>query len=97
MLRSVGMTDREFKRMVRLESLMYVSKALIIGLPIGLLLSYGIYKSLAEVMDFGYIFPWSAVIISIVAVSILIGIIMRYSVKQVEKQNIIETIRDENI
>lgn len=97
MLRSVGMTDREFKRMVRLESLMYVSKALIIGLPIGLLLSYGIYKSLAEAMDFGYIFPWSAVIISIVAVSILIGIIMRYSVKQVEKQNIIETIRDENI
>jgi len=97
MLRSVGMTDREFKHMVRLESLMYVGKALIIGLPIGLLLSYGIYKSLAEAMDFGYIFPWSAVIISILAVSALISVIMRYSVKQVEKQNIIETIRDENI
>lgn len=97
MLRSIGMTDREFKRMVRLESLMYVSKALIIGLPIGLLLSYGIYKSLAEAMDFGYMFPWTAVIISVVAVGILISIIMRYSVKQVEKQNIIETIRSENV
>lgn len=97
MLRSVGMTDREFKRMVRLESFMYVSKALAIGLPIGLLLSYGIYKSVAEAMDYGYMFPWVAVIISIVAVAILISIIMRYSVKQVEKQNIIETIRTENI
>lgn len=97
MLRSVGMTDREFKRMVRLESLMYVSKALIIGLPIGILLSYGIYKSVAEAMDFGYIFPWLAILISIVAVGILISIIMRYSVKQVERQNIIETIRSENI
>lgn len=97
MLRSVGMTDREFKRMVRLESFMYVSKALLIGLPIGLLLSYGIYKSLAMAMDFGYIFPWMAVIISIAAVGILISVIMRYSVKQVEKQNIIETIRSENI
>lgn len=97
MLRSVGMTDREFKRMIRLESLMYAGKALIIGLPIGLLLSYGIYKSVAVAMDYGYIFPWVAILISIVAVGILISIIMRYSVKQVEKQNIIETIRSENV
>lgn len=97
MLRSVGMTDHEFKHMVRLESIMYTGKALLIGLPIGLLLSYGIYKSVAEAMDFGYIFPWPAVVISIMAVGILIGAIMRYSVKQVEKQNIIETIRADNV
>lgn len=97
MLRSIGMTDREFKHMVRLESLMYAGKALIIGLPLGLLLSYGIYMSVAEAVDYGYIFPWVAILISIVAVGILISLIMRYSVKQVEKQNIIETIRADNI
>ena len=41
--------------------------------------------------------PWMAILISVVAVGLLISIIMRYSVKQVEKQNIIETIRSENI
>ena len=97
MLRSIGMTDQEFKHMVRLESLMYAGKALIIGLPIGFLISYGIYRAVAEAMDYGYIFPWLATLISIVAVGILISIIMRYSVKQVEKQNIIETIRADNI
>ena len=37
MLRSVGMTNREFNRMVRLESLFYAVKALLIGIPLGVL------------------------------------------------------------
>ncbi len=97
MLRSVGMTNREFNHMIRLESLMYVSKALIIGLPLGILISYGFYQSFAEAVDFGFSLPWGAMLIAVFAVAILIGVIMRYSVKQVSKQNIIETIREENI
>lgn len=97
MLKSIGMTTKEFNYMVRLESLMYASKALVIGIPLGLLLSYGFYQSIAQSVDFGYSIPWMAALISIVAVGLLISIIMHYSVKQVEKQNIIETIRNENI
>ncbi len=97
MLKSIGMTSKEFNRMVRLESVMYAGKALIIGLPLGLLLSYGFYASFANMVDFGWQIPWMAILISIIAVSLLIWAIMRYSVRQVEKQNIIETIRDENI
>lgn len=96
MLKSIGMTSREFNHMIRLESLMYATKALLIGLPIGIALSYAFYLSVANSIDFGFIFPWVAVLISVAAVSVLIGVIMRYSVKQVEKQNIIETIRSEN-
>ncbi len=97
MLKSVGMTSREFNRMVRLESLMYSGKALIIGLPLGVLLSFGFYKALTNSIDFGFIMPWGAIAIAILAVALLIWVIMSYSVKQVEKQNIIEAIRDENI
>lgn len=97
MLKSIGMTSSEFTRMVRLESIMYSSKALLIGLPIGIGLSYLIYLSVANSIDFGYLFPWVAILIAIFAVAVLVGAIMRYSVKQVEKQNIIETIRSENI
>lgn len=96
-LKSIGMTSQEFNRMVRLESLMYSLKALIIGIPLGLLLSYGFYQSVANSVDFGWNIPWIAILISAAAVGLLIGIIMRYSVRQVEKQNIIETIRQENI
>lgn len=97
MLKSVGMTSKEFNHMVRLESLMYATKALIIGIPIGLLLSFGFYQSVANSVDFGWQIPWVAILISALAVALLIGVIMRYSVKQVAKQNIIETIRSENI
>lgn len=97
MLKSIGMTKHEFDHMIRLESLMYASRALIIGLPLGLLLSYGFYQSIANAVDFGWSIPWLAILISIVAVALLISVIMTYSVRQVEKQNIIETIRRDNI
>ncbi len=97
MLKSVGMTKREFNHMIRLESLMYIVKALLIGLPLGLLLSYGFYSSFSSAVDFGFEIPWMAIMISILAVAILIGLTMRYSVKQVSRQNLIETIRTENI
>ncbi len=97
MLKSIGMTGKEFNHMVRLESLMYASKALVIGIPLGLLLSFAFYQSIANSVDFGWNIPWIAILISAIAVGALIGVIMHYSVKQVSKQNIIETIRSENI
>ncbi len=47
---------------------------------------------------FGYQVPWVCDCpFDYLPVGVLISAIMRYSVKQVEKQNIIETIRSENI
>ncbi len=97
MLKSVGMTEKEFNNMIRLESALYSLKSLLIGLPIGILISFIIYKALANSIDFGYVFPWRAVLVAIAAVVLLVSIIMNYSVKQVSKQNIIETIRNDNI
>lgn len=97
MLRSIGMTSKEFNRMIRLESLMYTGKALLIGIPLGLVLSYAFYQAIANSVDFGWMIPWVAIIISILAVGVLISVIMRYSVKQVNKQNLIEAIRSDNI
>lgn len=97
MLKSVGMTQKEFNHMIRLESLLYSLKALLIGVPLGIGMSFILYKAIANSFDFGYIFPFSAVVIAIATVAILVFAIMRYSVKQVNKQNIIETIRNDNI
>lgn len=96
-LKSIGMTRKEFNRMIRLESVFYGTKSLLIGIPIGIGLSYAIYKAFAERTEMGFLFPTSGVIISIVAVFILIAGIMKYSLNKINKQNIIETIRKENI
>ncbi len=98
MLKSVGMTKKEFNRMVRLETFFYGTKALLIGLPIGIVLSMLLYKLLTKASSFRhYPIPYLSIIISIVAVFVLIACIMKYSINKINKQNIIETIRNENI
>ena len=97
MLKSVGMTRKEFNRMINLETIFYSIKALIYGVALGSVGSYLVYLATASKLDYGYHFPLSATIISIVAVFILVFIIMRYSMNKINKQNIIETIRKDNI
>ncbi|MBR1731961.1 MAG: ABC transporter permease, partial [Ruminococcus sp.] len=98
MLRSVGMTDREFNRMIRLESLLYTVKSLMFGIPLGLIGGYIAYRVFeTNNVEITYTFPWIAIVISIVAVMLVVWMIMRFSIGKVRKQNIIETIRNDNI
>ena len=96
MLKSVGMTKKEFNRMIRLESIFMGVKSLLFGIPIGVALSYLIHKTFASTVQ-KYDLPELSIIISIVAVFLLITCIMKYSINKINKQNTIETIRNENI
>lgn len=96
-LKSIGMTTKEFNKMIKLESIMYGAKSLLIGISIGLLGSYAIFKSFTNSIDFGFIVPWQAIIISVIFVFIIVGLTMKYSLNKINKQNIIETIRQDNI
>lgn len=97
MLKSIGMTKREFNRMIRLESLFYGVKSLIIGIPLGLLAGLGIFKAFSINLATDFVVPYSAILISIVFVFAVVWLIMRFSISKVQKQNIIETIRNDNI
>lgn len=97
MLKSIGMTKREFNRMIRLESLFYGIKSLIIGIPLGLLAEYAIFKAFSANFAIELFIPYSAILISIVFVFAVVWLIMRFSISKVQKQNIIETIRNDNI
>ncbi len=97
-LKSIGMTNKEFNRMISLESFFYGTKSLIIGIPIGSILAYFIYKILTqEDATVAFKLPMSGIIIATLAVFILITCIMKYSINKINKQNTIETIRNENI
>lgn len=97
MLKSIGMTKREFNRMIRLESLFYGVKSLIIGIPLGLLAGLGIFKAFSMNLATDFVVPYAAILISIVFVFAVVWLIMRFSISKVQKQNIIETIRNDNI
>ena len=97
MLKSIGMTSKEFNRMIRLETVFMGTKSLLYGLPIGIALSYLIYTRLGKDDGLPFAFPYAAIIISVAAVFLLIAGIMKYSMGKINRQNTIETIRNENI
>lgn len=97
-LKSIGMTKKEFNRMIRLESLMYGIKSLLIGIPLGVLGVFAIFSAFSKgSVPMSFVFPWKAILISIAVVFIVVWLIMKYSISKVNKQNIIETIRNDNI
>lgn len=92
-LQSVGMTPQGLKRMLNLESIMYSYKSLAIGLPIGILFTYLISKSIRSAFPIPYKLPWLMILISIVVVFAITWITMKYSLSKIKNKNIIETIR----
>ena len=97
-LRSVGMTDSQFRKMVRLESIFTSSKSLIIGVTIGMLISYAINRiecSYDTIIPFNP--PIFSAIIAIVIVFVLIYSIIWSNMKRINDRNIIETIKNENL
>lgn len=97
-LKSIGMTKKEFNRMIRLESLMYGIKSLLIGIPLGVLGVFAIFSAFSNGnVPMSFVFPWKAILISIAVVFVAVWLIMKYSISKVNKQNIIETIRNDNI
>jgi len=97
MLKSVGMTGREFNRMIRLESLMYGSKSLLIGAPLGILISYLLNRAFANSYVVGYHIPFGAILISAVFVALIVGFTMHYALGKINRQNMIEVIRKQTL
>ena len=97
MLRSVGISERGFQKMMNFECVFYGIRALMTGLPIAmvfsLLIYYGMYEGGADNIDF--VIPWAGIIISTFSVLFIVFITMLYSVSKIKKENIIDALRDD--
>lgn len=98
MLQSIGMTKNEFNKMIRFESICYVAKSLLIGVPLGSIASYVIfYLSTQNTTTYAYNFPIIQVVACSIVVFFVVYAIMKTSLNKISKQNVIETIRQENV
>lgn len=97
MLKSIGMTEKGFKKMLDLECIFYGTKALLLGLPIGILICYLLNQGFGNLVEFAFSLPWASIIISVVSVYFVVFMTMLYSSSKMRKENIIDTLRDENI
>lgn len=97
MLKSIGMTRKEFSRMINLETIFYSVKSLLYGVALGLLGTFAMYKAFSVKVNENMYIPTIPIIISAIGVFVLVYAIMKYSLGKINKQNTIETIRNENI
>jgi len=96
-LRSIGLSPKGFNRMLRLESIFYGLKSLLYALPVSFLIILWLNNIFGNVLQYGILIPWKAIIIAVVAVFIITFITMNYATKKIKKENILESIREENI
>lgn len=97
MLRSVGMTPKGFKKMIYYESIFYGVKALVYGLPISVLVMFGIHRSIGYTFEYGFSLPWMSILFVIVLIFLIVGSAMLYSISKIKNENIIESLKQENI
>lgn len=96
-LKSIGMTDKQFRKMLDLECVFYGTKALLYGLPIAIFIGYLLNQFFGATATFIFELPWDSILICIISVYLVVFITMLYSSKKVKKENIIDALRDDNI
>ncbi len=97
-LRSVGLTPKGFNKMLRFETIIVGLKSLLYAIPVSLGVVYLIHGSTGDIVNFSSIMiPWKAIIIAIFGVFAIIAITMTYATRKIKHENILESIREENI
>lgn len=96
MLRSVGMTDKGFRRMMNLECILYGCKGLFFGLIVAAGVTYLIYQALSNQLEFTFYIPWYSVMIAVGSVFIVVFATMLYAMSKIKKDNVVETLKQES-
>lgn len=94
MLKSVGTTQKGFYKMICLESILYAVKSLIIAIPLSIIASYGMNRMMASDM-LPFTLDFKMYIAVIIAVFVVVGLSMLFSIQKIRKDSIIETLKED--
>ena len=97
MLKSVGMTQKGFRRMMNCECLLYGSKALLLGLPVSCGITYLIYRAVTTAYETSFHLSWAAIGIAVLSVFLVVFATMMYAMRKVKKDNPIDALKNENL
>ncbi|WP_309485122.1 ABC transporter permease [Alkalibacter rhizosphaerae] len=97
MLKTVGMTQRGFRQMMTYESTLYGLKGIIYGIPVAVGVTYLIYRSISNGMDFAFYMPMKPVAIAIGSVFLVVFASSIYAMDKIRKDNPMDALKNENI
>ncbi len=96
-LRSMGMTAGGLRRMMAYECIMYGAKAILLGVPVGILISLRIQQIINTGYAVAYVLPVKGILISVSVVMAVVFITMSYAGRRVSRENTIDALKNENL
>ena len=97
MLRSIGMGEKSFKKVMNYECMIYGIKSLLWGLPVSFLLTYIIYRISGAAYEMKFYIPWDSIAIAVGSVFVVVFATMLYATGKIRKANPIDALKNENL
>lgn len=94
-LKSIGMSQKDLKKMITYEALIYGFSGSLQGIFFGCILSYIIYLAISDMLKIAWTIPYEACIITFVSALIISYLSVLNPLKKIQQDNIIDTIREE--
>lgn len=98
MLKSIGMGNRAFWKMIALECLSYAWKGLVIGLALGAIVTFFIYQAMAmSFAGIGFTVPFVWVLAAIGVALAVLTVSTAYALRKSTRGTIVQTLREDAI
>ena len=97
MLKSIGLGEKGFMRMMNYECVIYGMKGLLLGLPASVLATYGIWRVADMAVESGFYIPWYSVAIAVGSVFAVVFATMLYAAGKIRQDNPIDALKNENL
>ncbi len=97
MLKSIGMTEKGMRRMLSYECAIYGLRALLLGLPVSIGVTFLIHRIVAQELQRGFYVPWHSIAIAVGSVFLVVFATMLYARNRLKKDNPIDALKNENL
>ena len=97
MLRSIGLGNKGFRRMMNYECIIYGVKGLVWGLPAAIGMTWVIWRITNQAFDRGFYIPWYSIAIAVGSVFLVVFVTMLYAMDKIKKDNTIDALKNENL
>ncbi len=94
-LKSIGMSQKDLKKMVIYEGLLYGFFGSIQGIFFGCMLSYILYVALSNTVSFEWIIPYQSSFITFITALLISYVSVLIPLRKIKKDNVIDVIREE--
>lgn len=94
-LKCIGLTQKELRKIVTLEGMLYGIVGSIYGSIIGTLFSYVIYRNINEVREQSYNLPIGSIAIAVIGTMLIGYISTQAPLRRMKRDNLIDAVREE--